>query len=53
VAIAGRLMKGRDAATHASRLIDPLEKVVQVTANADLARRAKVLLRQAKKQGEK
>lgn len=48
VAIAEKLLKGRRAATHASRLIEPLEKVVQVTTNADLARRAKVLLRQAR-----
>jgi len=46
--IANRLLKAPDAATHASQLIEPLEKVTQVTRNDDLARRAKELLRRAK-----
>ena len=46
--IAGRLLKAPDAATRAPQLIEPLEKLTQVTRNDDLARRAKELLRRAK-----
>ena len=46
--IADRLLKAPDAATRAPQLIEPLEKVTQVTRNDDLARRAKELLRRAK-----
>jgi HEAT repeat protein len=51
VAIAERLLKGRNASRVAAKLIEPLEKAAQATANSDLAGRAKALLRQAKKQG--
>ncbi len=47
VAIAERLLKGRDASKIAAKLIEPLEKTAQVTTNAALAQRAKGLLRQA------
>lgn len=53
VAIAEKLLKGRNVSKLAPTLIEPLEKVVQVTANADLARRAKVLLRRAQGQGRR
>jgi len=46
--VANRWLKAPDAATRASQLIEPLEKVTQVTRNDDLARRAQALLRRAK-----
>jgi hypothetical protein len=48
LAIAGRLLNGRDSGNQAPRLIAPLEKVAQVPVGDDLARRAKDLLQQAK-----
>ncbi|MHC4641107.1 MAG: HEAT repeat domain-containing protein [Planctomycetota bacterium] len=48
VGIAERLLKGRGAARVASRLVKPLEKVAQVTTNANVSRKAKDLLKQAK-----
>jgi len=51
VAIAEKLLRGRNVSKLAPKLIEPLEKVVQVTANADLARRAKALLRRAQGRG--
>lgn len=48
LSIADRLLKARDSGRQAPRLIAPLEKVVQVPTNDDLARRAKALLQQAK-----
>jgi HEAT repeat protein len=51
VAIAERLLRGRNVSKFAPKLIEPLEKVVQVTANADLARRAKALLQRAQGRG--
>ena len=53
VAIAERLLKGRNAPKLAPKPIEALEKVVQVTANADLARRAKTLLRRAQGRGSR
>ncbi len=53
VAIAERLLRGRNAPKLAPKPIDALEKVVQVTANADLARRAKTLLRRAQGRGSR
>ena len=49
VAIAGELLKRRDSSKIAAKLVQPLEKVAQVSTNAELARRAKTLLRQAQK----
>jgi len=49
VAIAENLLKRRDSSKLAPKLVQPLEKVAQVTTNAALARRAKALLRQAQK----
>jgi len=49
VAIAENLLKRRDSSKLAPRLVKPLEKVAQVSNNADQARRAKTLLRQAQK----
>ncbi|MBM4046179.1 MAG: DUF1080 domain-containing protein [Planctomycetes bacterium] len=43
VGIAEKLVKGRDAA----KVVEPLQKVVQVTANADLSKRAQAALKQA------
>jgi hypothetical protein len=48
VDLADKLLKDKDAAKLAPRLTEPLEKVAQVTANADLAKRAKELGKQAK-----
>ncbi len=48
VGIAERLLKGRNASKFASRLIKPLEKVAQVTTNANVSGKAKELLKQAK-----
>ncbi|MHC4545902.1 MAG: HEAT repeat domain-containing protein [Planctomycetota bacterium] len=47
VGIAERLLKGRGASRVASRLVKPLEKVAQVTTNANVSRKAKELLKQA------
>jgi HEAT repeat protein len=47
VGIAERLLKGRGAARVALRLVKPLEKVAQVTTNANVSRKAKELLKQA------
>jgi hypothetical protein len=46
--ISDKLLQGGDAAKAAPKLIEPLEKVAQSTANADLAKRAQKLLEQAK-----
>jgi HEAT repeat protein len=46
--IAEQLLKARDSGRQAPMLIAPLEKVVQVPSNDNLARRAKELLQQAK-----
>jgi len=48
VAIAEAILKGRSTSKLEPQLVAPLEKVVQVTTNADLARRAKALLQQAR-----
>ncbi len=48
VTIAERAFRGRGAARRAPELIAPLERVVETTANEDLAKRAKALLRQAR-----
>ena len=48
VNVADRLLRGRQAATIASRLIDPLDKVAATSQNADLVQRAKALAQQAR-----
>jgi HEAT repeat protein len=48
VSISDQLLKGNESAKAAPKLVEPLEKVAQVTANADLAKRAKALGDQAK-----
>jgi HEAT repeat protein len=48
VAVAEGLLKGPDAAKVAPRLIEPLEKAAAATANADLAKRARAQLEQAR-----
>jgi HEAT repeat protein len=48
VAVAEELLKGPNAAKAAARLIEPLERAAEVTANADLAKRARAQLEQAK-----
>jgi len=45
VAVAEKLVDGPDA----SKLAEPLQKAAQATANADLVKRAKALLRQVAK----
>ena len=48
VEISGKLVKGADSAKLAARLSEVLEKVAAVTANPDLAKRAKSLRSQTK-----
>jgi HEAT repeat protein len=48
LAIAERLLKGRQSGRFAPELIAPLEKVIQVLGDDDLANRAKGLRRQAR-----
>jgi HEAT repeat protein len=48
VNISDKLLKEEGSAKVAPRLIEPLDKVAQATANADLAKRAKELREQAK-----
>ena len=48
VNLSDQILKGNDSAKSAPKLIEPLEKVAQVTANADLGKRAKDLREQAK-----
>ena len=47
VDVADKVLKEKDAAKVASKLVEPLNKVAQATANADLAKRAKDLAAQA------
>ncbi len=46
--ISDKLLKGNDSAKAAPKLLEPLDKVAQATANVDLAKRAKDLRDQAK-----
>jgi HEAT repeat protein len=48
VNVSDQILKGNESAKAAPKLVEPLEKVAQVTANADLAKRAKALGEQAK-----
>jgi HEAT repeat protein len=48
VAVAEELLKGPEAAKVAQQLIEPLEKAAEATANADLAKRVRAQLEQAK-----
>jgi HEAT repeat protein len=48
VGIAERLLKGRNSSKFASRLVEPLEKVAQVSTSANVSRKAKELLKQVK-----
>jgi HEAT repeat protein len=48
VNVSEKLLKEKDAAKHAARLLEPLQKVATVTANADLSKRAQALLEQAR-----
>jgi HEAT repeat protein len=48
VTVAERLLRGRGPWVHAAVLVGPLEKVVQETKNAEVAKRAKTLLQRAK-----
>jgi HEAT repeat protein len=47
IAVAEKLLKGKDAAQVAGRLVEPLQKAAQATANPDLAKRAQDALKQA------
>jgi HEAT repeat protein len=49
LAIVEQILKGPDGSKLAAKLVEPLEKAAQVAPNADLAQRAKGLLRQVKK----
>jgi len=48
VDISEKLLKGKDSAKVASKLVEPLAKAAQATANADMAKRATGLRDQAK-----
>jgi HEAT repeat protein len=48
VNLSDQILKGNDSAKLAPKLVEPLDKVAQVSANADLAKRAKELRDQAK-----
>jgi HEAT repeat protein len=50
VGIAERLMKSKQSDKVAPKLIEPLEKTAQATANEEMAKRARTLLQQAQKQ---
>jgi hypothetical protein len=47
VTIAEKLLRGRGTVPAAAGLIEPLQKAAQTTANADLAKRAQELAKQA------
>ncbi len=49
VVIAEKLLKGRNSAKLAPRMVEPLRKVAGGAGNASLAQRAKTLLKQAEK----
>jgi HEAT repeat protein len=46
--VSAKVLKDKDAAKHVSRLIEPLDKAAQAATSADLVKRAKELLDQAK-----
>jgi HEAT repeat protein len=48
VAVAEEVMKSPEAKKHATRLVDPLEKAAEGTANAELAKRARAQLERAR-----
>jgi HEAT repeat protein len=50
VDVSGKLLQGSDSAKAASKLVEPLDKAAEVTASADLAKRARKLRDQAKNQ---
>ena len=47
VTIAEKLLRGRGPWKYATEVVAPLEKVAQATKNAEVAKRAKTLLRKA------
>ena len=52
--IAERLLRARDAAKQAPKLLEPLQQVAQANAGTDLGQRASTLLQQAQsKAGQK
>jgi len=52
VDISDKVLQGSESAKLAPKLIDPLEKVAQITASADLAKRAQKLLEQARSRSD-
>ena len=52
LAIADRLLKGRNAARVAPRLVEPLQTVAQSTTNPGLSQRAQTLLNQARSKAQ-
>ena len=48
VTISEKLLKDRNAARHAPKLIEPLQKVIEANPEGGLAQRAKGFLNQAK-----
>jgi len=53
VTISEKLLKDRNAARHAAKLIEPLQKVIEANPEGGLAKRAKGFLRQAKQKAKK
>jgi HEAT repeat protein len=53
LAVAEKVLQAPSAGQVSSRLVGPLEKAAQVTSNAELAKRAKVLLEQARSKAGK
>ena len=49
IVIGEELLKGREAAEVASKLVAPLQKAAQAISNPDLARKANALAEQARK----
>jgi HEAT repeat protein len=52
VTISEKLLKDRNAARHAAKLIGPLEKVIEANPEGGLAQRAKGFLKQAKQKAK-
>jgi HEAT repeat protein len=51
--VAEQLLKAKDAAKLAPKMIEPLETIGRSSANADLAKRAKALAEEAKRKSER
>jgi HEAT repeat protein len=52
VGVSEKLLRDRDAGNVAAKLVEPLQKVSEATANADMAKRAKSLLERAQRRAK-